>query len=469
MADFRIETISVQGCRTDHVPATIGLRSIWTDIEYLLPDTSFYNLVYAVEISPGVALEQVYAALRALVARHDSLRSHFFRDAEGTLVQRVCAGGEIIVDVCDARAGRDDDLYALVTQLEERIKTHRFDHEADLPIRVGIAVLDGMARGVMLCVSHAASDFGGLQVLGRELQRLARGDRLEVPATQPADVAAWEHSPQGARAQERALRHWRQELQAMPTRLLAEKDGRPEDPRYPIICLRSKAVALAVDVLSARCRASSSAVLLAATALLLGQAAEEPRVTMLLISANRTRPLLREFVGNLVQDVPVGIDLTQADFATMVRSAFSASVHAYRNTHCERAETERMRQAESAARGAALETDYYFNDVRPFTGVVTDARTATPEEVRAALAESRIEVRDGVELDSLLGFLRVTGLGEDEGVLLTLRADSLRLSSPEMADFLLRMEALLLAAVERGVDTAPQRLLEESALALPAL
>jgi hypothetical protein len=49
-----------------------------------------------------------------------------------------------------------------------------------------------------------------------------------------------------------------------------------------------------------------------------------------------------------------------------------------------------------------------------------------------------------------------------------LRGDSLRLSSPEMADFLLRLEALLLAAVEYGVDSDPQRLVESSTLTASA-
>jgi hypothetical protein len=99
--------------------------------------------------------------------------------------------------------------------------------------------------------------------------------------------------------------------------------------------------------------------------------------------------------------------------------------------------------------------------------VVTNTPTATAVFVRAPLPASLTEVRDGVELDNLLAFLRVTGIGED-GVLLTLRADSLRLSTPEMADFLLRLEALLVAAVEHGVDSDPQRLVESSTLTASA-
>jgi hypothetical protein len=467
MADFHTETISIQGCRADQAPATLGQRSIWTDIENMMPDTSFYNSFFPVEIGPGVDREQVFAALRTLAARHTSLRSTFFRDAQGTLIQRVCGEGEIAVEFCEARSDHDTDLDALRGELGAKIKGHRFDHEAEWPVRVGIGVVDGAPRVVLLCVSHIAADFPSLQVLVRELDAMLHGGALDEPAMQPVELAEWERSAEGLRVQERALRHWRRELQAMPARLLEEKDTEPESPRYPITWLRSKAVALAADVLGARCRVSSSAVLLVATALLLGRAAQEPRVTMVLISANRTRPALRNYVGNLVQDVPIGIDLTGGDFAAVARSAFSASVQAYRSAHCDRAETERMRQAEAVARGSEVELGYYFNDLRPFAGDAPGSRSASAEEVRAALAESRTGARDGVERDNLFAFLNVLALGE-ETVEVALRADSLRLSSQEMAGFLLSLEALLLAAVEHGIHTDPRRLLEESSLTAPA-
>jgi hypothetical protein len=166
-------------------------------------------------------------------------------------------------------------------------------------------------------------------------------------------------------------------------------------------------------------------------------------------------------VGNLVQDVPIGIDLTGGDFAAVARSAFSASVQAYRNTHCERAVTDRMSAQESARRGTEVEVKHFFNDVRPYVGVASAARVAGPAQVRAALAESQTEVGGGAEHDDLQTFLRISAL-EEESIELTLRADSLRMRSEEVARFLLRLEALLVAAVELGTDTPAQRLLEQS-------
>ncbi|WP_051415591.1 condensation domain-containing protein [Nocardiopsis sp. CNT312] len=459
MASLRTERIALHGCRSGRGPATLGQRSIWTDIEYMMPDTSFYNSVVPVEIAPGIDMDRVLAGLRALVERHGALRSLFSVDADGELVQEMEAGGEVAVELCEAVSGQDDDLYGLATDLEARIKGYRFDHAAEWPIRVGVGVLDGVPLVVLLSVSHIATDFPGLRLLASELHAIVHGADVGPPPLQPLDFAEWERSPKGRRIQERSLRHWRRSLEAMPPKLLAETGGAAERPRYPTVWLRSRAVAMAAAALGARCGVGSSAVLLAATALLLGRAAGEPGVTMVLIAGNRGRPELRDYVGNLAQDVPAGIDLTGGDFAAVARSAWSSSVNAYRNARCDRAETTRLREDVAGERGTGLDLAYYFNDLRPVGRQESADGVPTAGQVRAALPGTTTGSRGGAERDNLTVFLNVADAG-GEGVELTLRADSLRLGSPAMRDFLLRFEGLLVAAVEHGEDSASDHLLK---------
>ncbi|PDP86502.1 hypothetical protein CQJ94_16765 [Glycomyces fuscus] len=459
MAILRTERLDVQGCRSGHGPATLGQRSIWTDIEFMMPDTSFYNSVVPVEIAPGVELETVFAGLRTLVERHGALRSFFFRGADGELVQQMMAEGEVVVELCEAVSGRDSDLYSLVTDLETRIKEHCFDHVEQWPIRVGIGVLDGMPRVILMSVSHIAADFPSLRILASELHMIVHGGDVKPPPLQPLDFAQWERSPEGRRVQDRALRYWRRNLESMPPKLLTETDRTVEQPRYPTVWLRSKAVALAATALGTRCRVGSSAVLLAAIALLLGHAAGEKRVTMVLIAGNRTRSTLRHYVGNLAQDVPADIDITGKDFAAVARSAWSSSMKAYRNAHCDRAETARLRESVAMERGTDLELGYFFNDLRPTESQNFKGDAPTFALVRAAMSGTTTGVGTGAERDNLLVFLDVTDAGE-EGIQLTLKADSRRLGSSEMARFLLRFEALLVAAVEHGVDCGNEQLLK---------
>jgi hypothetical protein len=459
MADLRTERVAVHNCRPALAPTTVGQRSIWTDIEYMMPDTSFYNSVVPVELAHGVSLDRVFSALRELCERHGALRSHFFRNPDGELVQRVTAGGEVTVEVCEARSDQDSDLYGLVGDLEASVRGHRFDHGTEWPIRVGVGVLDGAPLVVLLTVSHIAADFPSLRILAGELAALVQGRTLGPPPVQPVELSEWERSEEGLRVQERSLRYWRKHLRTMPPSLLPETGDGPEEPRYPTVWMRSRAVALAAGTLGARYRVSSSAVLLAATALLLGRATGTPHATMVLIAGNRTRTVLRDYVGNLAQDVPTGIDLSGDDFATVARRAWSASVNAYRNAYCERAATARLREEAEEERGTDLELAYFFNDLRPAGGDGTAPVTPSADDVRTALADTRTGTGTGVERDNLLFFLDVSASGTDE-VELTLKADSLRLRSDGMKEFLIRIEALLVAAVEHGHDHGTEQLLE---------
>ncbi|WP_304452943.1 condensation domain-containing protein [Nocardiopsis sp. YSL2] len=459
MARLRTERIAVRGCLSGRGPATLGQRSIWTDIEYMMPDTSFYNSVVPVEIAPGVDMERLFTGLRTLVERHGALRSLFSVGADGELVQEATAEGELVVELCEAVSSQDDDLYGLATDLEARVKGYRFDHGAEWPVRVGIGALDGAPLVVLLSVSHIATDFPGLRLLASELHAIVHGEGVGPPPVQPLDFAGWERSPQGRRVQERGLRHWRRTLESMPPRLLSETDGAAEQPRYPKVWLRSKAVQLAATALGTRCRVGSSAVLLATAALLLGRAAGEPSVTMVLIAGNRGRPELRGYVGNLAQDVPADVDLTGKDFAAVARSAWSSSVTAYRNARCDRAQTTRLRETVARERGTDLDLAYYFNDLRPVGRQAPTGGVPTAEQVRAALPSTSTGVGAGAERDNLMLFLNIADAGE-QGIELSLRADSRRLGSSAMRDFLLRFEGLLLAAVEHGEGSGCEQLLE---------
>ncbi|WP_157856191.1 condensation domain-containing protein [Actinacidiphila yeochonensis] len=267
MAETTRHHLPVRGGRSATAPATWGQRSIWTDIEYMMPDTSFYNSTLFVDVPPGASREGVFAALTATVARHDSLRT-LFQQAQapapsdagpadsgaptagrGALTQTVEAEGSLAVDVVEAYTDRDD-LAEVAGRMDAEVTSHRFDHAREWPVRATVGVVDGAIVVVGLCLSHLAADNGSLRVVRRDLEQLLRvagsaeGVRaaaagLPAPGLQPVELAEEEGSPSGQRMLDKALEHWRGELAAMPPTVFPGPPLPPESPATrPCGCAR---------------------------------------------------------------------------------------------------------------------------------------------------------------------------------------------------------------------------------------
>ncbi len=453
---------TVSGGRTAVAPATRGQQSIWTDIENLGFDTSFYSSDVAVRVPAGVGGDAVCEAVMTLARRHDSLRTLFGRDDAGKLIQTVQSTGTLVVDVCDVEGEAESDPYDAFSRCLTEALGYRFDHHVDWPVRVLLASVDGAPHTVVLVLSQLAADYRSQRILERELTELLTTPETQLPppATQPVELAALEESAAGRRALIRSEQYWRKRLEALPAFGFPEASTPPAQPRYPTVWLRSKAIVLAADVLCARHGGSSSSILLAATALVLGRATRTPRVPLTLIAGNRTGAGLDRYVGTLVQDVPAVVDITGSTFATVARDAWKAGIAAYRHAQCTREDGRRLLAAVSAERGAELNLSCYFNDVRASTRPAPDTNI-TVDLLRAALADTRVGHDAGTESDDLTFFLRVRSLGSDE-VELHLRADTARLPANQPAEMLRAIESLLVAAVETHEDTALGELLATS-------
>jgi hypothetical protein len=444
MARMTRHQVAIRGERTVAAPTTLGQRSIWVDIERMMPDTSFYNSTVFTDVPPGVDLDTVYAALATLLRRHEALRTLFHRDAAGDLVQQVQGDGDLPVEVCEATAD-DPDPRALVDDLEATLRRYRFDHAHDWPVRAAVGILGGAPRVVIICLSHAATDYLGTRVIGAELAQLLAGRDLPPAPTQPAALAEFERSAPGQRVQQRSLDYWREQLAITPPAIFPART--PESPRYAVAGLSSAAVKLALDALAARYAMSSSIVLLAATATVLGRRTGHGRVPMVLIAGNRHRPDLRGYVGNLVQDVPAVLDVPPADFATAARNCWGAAMKAYRSGISDRQQVTALRNA----LGGAADLSCYFNDLRQGAA---PGRTApvTAETLRRAQATSRLTHGPGYDKDELTFFLKAIEDGPDR-VRLDVRADTTRISGATAAAILHEIEELLVG--EAAGDRVP--------------
>lgn len=449
-------------------PATQGQKAIWRDIEYMMPDTSFYNIVRPAIVPAGVVLDDVVAVIGETVERHESLRTLFWRDAQGALCQEVRADAQLQVEVYEGWSGPGFDPDAILAGLCDQLIATRFRHAEGWPVRALVAVLDDVPRVVLVCVSHVAADNLGAAVVVSELterfEALVRGERPQFPAAlQPIDLARAEALEQGQRTLGRALDYWRAQLSVMPPTMFPGLAAEPAQPRYQRAVLVSRAAAAAVDQVALRLQATTPVVLLAAVAAVLSNQAQETSCTMTLIAGNRPTRALRGCVTNLVQDVPATVDTGAETFAEVVRNAWRATTNAYLNSRYDRAAAQSLTEQVGRERGTELDLLSYFNDLRRQT--VPDAAAAEPADA-GAFEESRFFWEEGVERDHLSFFLVAE---DEEGRLkLTLRADTTRLPRDRMAAFLYGLESFL-SAVAADPDVPLREALDAAVAAVPDL
>ncbi|MEU4380146.1 condensation domain-containing protein [Micromonospora echinofusca] len=172
-------------------------------LERLVPDTGVNNVAVAFEVAGRIDRELFTAALRAVLARHEVLRT-VFRTDDATLTREVLAADRLDVPVVDVPAG-DDGMDADLTAFA----AEPFAIDGRPLVRAGIRA---GADGDVCCVvvHHLNFDAMSTTILLRELlvayETLAAGRRPD-----DAPVAALAERPPN----ERSVAYWRKNLDGL--------------------------------------------------------------------------------------------------------------------------------------------------------------------------------------------------------------------------------------------------------------
>ncbi|WP_067171723.1 condensation domain-containing protein [Microtetraspora niveoalba] len=360
MTPLTAETVEFAGARGGEAPLTWGQRMIWGSTRWLDDRDPYFNLPWTLPVAGAVDLAAVLRAVRRLVERHETLRTAYVETPEGT-VQRVARTGTLTVGVYETGERPMTAAKALAAELAATA----FDYAGELPVRCAVVVAGGRPRAVALALSHLAVDGWSLTLLATEWPRLLAGDDLPAPARQPLDQAAYESGDEGAARSARALRHWRAGLERAPRSMFDFPGREPEEPRFVRYGMRSAAAAVAAETLAARCAVTTASVLTAASAALLAAVTGHRTAALQLIVSNRHDPCVRDMAAPAALDGLFVLDLAGGGFADAVRRGHGQAMAAYRNGHYDPSAVGAVRAEAGRERGADLDLDAFFNDVRP--------------------------------------------------------------------------------------------------------
>ncbi|WP_026422119.1 hypothetical protein [Actinokineospora inagensis] len=319
-------TVEFHGGTARSGPLCWGQQGTWDSLSLWYPQVKpFFFLTRWLPVPLLLELGDVLDVVGELLLRHESLRTLVDQRPGGEPTQRVLASGTLSIDVYDRPADDPVQFGDIVDTCWERGTAQALDHSRELPLRLSVALHDGIPVVIAFALSHLAADFTATEALVRELTAMLDAKAAGTPlpparqALQPLDIALAERSPDGQRRNIDAVRHLRSVLDRMPDPITPQ--AVPESPRFIGANLESDILAVAVRRAARRCRTSTSVVLLAITSALVRCFWPDPLLRLDIMQSNRTTPDIAAATTTLNQVVHTVTDLTGESLSTMLEVA----------------------------------------------------------------------------------------------------------------------------------------------------
>ena len=287
-----------------------------------------YDLCLSVDIPAGTTIDNFVATLGRMVSRHESLRTRFLCVGDTLVRQEALGSGYTEVTRYRVRAGHapTDEL------LRRYVSREVLDVENGHTFRAGFVADAGLVTHAAFAVARIIADGGACQHLISsfiaELSAAEEGLPHQPESVfQQLDQVEWEASPDGHRAEQKALEYWREQTTAIrATPHPALVDG----GTMHRFVTPAESVLTATDDVAEMIGATSSAVLLTA---FLEATASTLGLTDLgcyLHCSNRNSLELRNSITRLKTLTVYAYSAGRLDFRTAVREVFRGSLNAYR-------------------------------------------------------------------------------------------------------------------------------------------
>jgi amino acid adenylation domain-containing protein len=177
-------------------------------------DSSAYHIPTALRLRGTLDRAALQRSFDTLIARHESLRTHFVQDTDGT---RQIIQAPFALAIEQQHLAADSDDATIKARVEAEI-SRPFDLQQGPLLRATLLQLNVDDHVLVLIQHHIVSDGWSMQLMVDELIRLyasySRGDDVELPALpiQYADYALWQRRWMEAGERERQLDYWLDQL-----------------------------------------------------------------------------------------------------------------------------------------------------------------------------------------------------------------------------------------------------------------
>ena len=311
-------------------PMTIGQLSVHRDVERIPADRLWEaNLQPVVwDVRTPCTVEDVWQALGALAERHESLRTNYLFDADGSARQFIGArdAAEVLARV-DRGVADVEELPALLASKYQEV----LDIYHGIPWRAWVITADGVPTKVLYIVHHIAADGAATLIMQDDFHALLAGQPLDPPAGQPIAMAL-DQQGAGAFRLRAAERYWRRTLEAaprLPELVVANTEMLGASLHTGIPLEVAHAGAEKLDV-------SMASIVLAAYYHALRTVLGRSALLLMAISANRFDPSMAGVVTSLTQWAPMLLDFDGGErFAELAVKVNGKALNAFKNSICD--------------------------------------------------------------------------------------------------------------------------------------
>ncbi|MEU9191492.1 condensation domain-containing protein, partial [Streptomyces sp. NPDC048484] len=302
--------------RDQALPLSFAQQRLWF-LDQLEPGSTEYNVPSPLRWSGELDIIALNAALAALVARHEVLRTRLVADADGVARQVIDPPSPFPLPLVDISGA--DDPPTVVQELVAADAMTAFDLSAGPLIRGSLIRLAADDHVLALTMHHVVSDEWSGRVLRRDLSALYEAfcvggpDPLPVLAVQYADFAVWQRQWFSGDVLDGQLAYWRERLAGVP--VLELQTDRPRPPvRAPEGAVAEFHISASTsERLRAIARDHSASMymtLLAAYAVVLGRHSGQEDVAVGTPVANRNRAETEDLIGFFVNTLVMRTDLS---------------------------------------------------------------------------------------------------------------------------------------------------------------
>ncbi|QIZ37844.1 condensation domain-containing protein [Saccharopolyspora sp. ASAGF58] len=305
-------------------PLTWSQFGIWLAVQEFRPHDAYLNVRFAVPVPAGPDVQAVGNVLRDLLARHESLRTTYAEQPDGSVLQRVAGIGELTVAIRPDTDGSAADL-------ADELAGHSFQHDTELPVRATILHDAGHPTWLVLVISHLSIDGLGRNRLVEEITARLAGHPVpdEPPPLTPVSRARDEHSPAGETRNGRVIARWRQLIERVDVTNFAQEVPFDSPGRWLRASMHSPALGLAVDHIACRNRVTTPAVYVALTAVAVSVLSRRPMSVLRCMISNRFTAAEQSYIGNISQACAFDVAVGEAPFDEVVQRSMAASVRGY--------------------------------------------------------------------------------------------------------------------------------------------
>ena len=197
-------------------PLSFGQQRLWF-LNQLQPDSPTYNMPGTVRLRGRLSVPGLAATLRAIVGRHEALRT-VFRSADGVPCQEILPAAEPALPLLDLAPLPASAGASAARSLAEQDSLRPFDLARWPLFRAMLLRLAADDHLLVITLHHIVSDGWSLGVLISELSAgygaLSRGrpPRLPELTVQYADFAGWQREWLQGERLEAQLAYWRDQL-----------------------------------------------------------------------------------------------------------------------------------------------------------------------------------------------------------------------------------------------------------------